>query len=112
MLRNQRIREIKAVLSLAELEKIEKDTQAEEQKSGHHEMAHDPEELISGQPLKQGREKHEIGRVAFKVYKEYLLYGASAIVLFIFILVFFSGQGKEIDPYCNNILMLKWENVH
>jgi hypothetical protein len=41
-------------------------------------------------------EERETGKVAFKVYKEYFLYGASAIVLFIIALAFFSGQGKVI----------------
>ena len=49
----------------------------------------------SGDVLRQEEEERETGRVAFKVYKEYFLYGASATVLFIIAMVFFSGQGKR-----------------
>ena len=110
-LKDGKIREITADLSLAELEKIEKYTQAEEQKSEHHETVNDPNGLTSGEPLKQESEKREVGRLAFRVYKEYLLYGASAIVLSVFILVFFSGQGKKIDLYRMSHHCLKNSNI-
>ena len=98
-LKDGKIRKVQADLSLAELEKIQKDTRPGEKKSADQEILHDPNELASGQSLKQERENREIGRVSSKVYKDYFLYGASAIVLFLFILVFFSGQGKKTALY-------------
>ena len=53
----------------------------------------DPGKHEKATSLKQEEEDREHGRVAFKVYKEYFLYGASAIVLFIISIVFLSGQG-------------------
>ncbi|XP_028391901.1 multidrug resistance-associated protein 4-like [Dendronephthya gigantea] len=45
------------------------------------------------QTLQPEEEERETGRVAFNVYKEYSLFGASASVLVVIALVFFSGQG-------------------
>ena len=45
--------------------------------------------------IKQDDEERGIGRVAFKVYKEYFSYGARPVVCFIVALVFFSGQGRQ-----------------
>ena len=47
------------------------------------------------QTMKQVDEEREGGRVAFKVYKEYCLYGSCAVVCFIVALVYVSGQGKK-----------------
>ena len=48
----------------------------------------------------QDDEERGFGRVAMKVYKEYLLYGAWPSVTFIAVLMFFTGQGKivKISP--------------
>ena len=45
--------------------------------------------------INQDDEERGIGRVAFKVYKEYFTYGAWAIVCFIVALVYCSGQGRR-----------------
>ena len=45
--------------------------------------------------IKQDDEQRGIGRVAFKVYKEYFTYGAWATVCFIVALVYFSGEGEN-----------------
>ena len=45
--------------------------------------------------INQVDEERGIGRVAFKVYKEYFTYGAWAIVCFIIALVYLSGQGRN-----------------
>ena len=55
-----------------------------------------PAGLATSGDVPPQEEERETGKVAFKVYKEYFLYGASAIVLFIIALAFFSGQGKVI----------------
>ena len=55
----------------------------------------DSGERERAQTLKPQEEGHEIGRVAFNVYKEYFLFGGSALVLIVIALVFFSGQGKK-----------------
>ena len=94
-LKDGKIRELKAGVQLAELCGPENDTTTEEKKSADDEMPYDPDNLDIGVPLKQEREKREVGRVAFKVYKEYFSYGASAIVWFFLVLVLFSGQGKK-----------------
>ena len=96
-LKDGKIRDLQVDLSLTELQEwIKKGTRPDKKKSADYEISHDPNEPTIGQSLKQEREKRELGRVAFKVYKEYFLYGASAIVLFLFILTFFSGQGRKI----------------
>ena len=45
--------------------------------------------------IKQDDEERGIGRVAFKVYKEYFTYGAWAVVCFMVVLVYCSGQGRS-----------------
>ena len=96
-LEDGKITELKDDLPLAEFEGLQKDTTQGEKESADHETSHDQNEISSGQSLKLQKEKREFGRVAFKVYKEYFLYGASIIVLFFFVLVFISGQGKKMD---------------
>jgi hypothetical protein len=63
---------------------------------GDHDVWRDPSGPGEAETLNLEEEERETGRVAFKVYKEYFLYGASAIVWFIIASLFFSGQGKEI----------------
>ena len=45
--------------------------------------------------INEDDEERGIGRVAFKVYKDYFSYGARPVVSFIVALVFFSGQGRQ-----------------
>ncbi|XP_028408178.1 multidrug resistance-associated protein 4-like isoform X2 [Dendronephthya gigantea] len=61
----------------------------------HEKMAawNDFDEQKEMRPLKVEEEWRERGRVSFNVYKEYFLFGASALVLFIIAVVFLSGQG-------------------
>ena len=47
----------------------------------------------------QEDEERGFGRVAMKVYKEYLLYGTWPSVTFIVVLMFFTGQGKIVKIY-------------
>ena len=95
-LKDGKIEEFKDELPLAESE-LENAT-PDGKTAGDVGVWRDPRELdeslTSGDVLLQQEEDRETGRVAFKVYKEYFLYGASAIVLFVIALVFFSGQGK------------------
>ena len=43
--------------------------------------------------INQDDEERGIGRVAFKVYKEYFTYGAWATVCFVVAMVYLSGEG-------------------
>ena len=58
---------------------------------------HEDNERNDKKSINQDVEERGIGRVTFKVYKEYFAYGAYAIVCFIVALVYFSGQGKKIE---------------
>jgi hypothetical protein len=92
-LKGGKIEELKAELTLAE---PELDQQNATPDGGDHDVWGDPSGPGEAETLNLEEEERETGRVALKVYMEYFLYGASAIVWFIIALLFFSGQGKEI----------------
>ena len=55
---------------------------------------HDNNEVNNKRTINQDDEERGIGRVAFKVYKEYLTYGAWSMVCIIVALVYLSGEGR------------------
>ena len=55
---------------------------------------YDNNEEINKKTINKDDEQRGLGRVAFKIYKEYLTYGAWAIVCFIVAMVYLSGEGR------------------
>ena len=71
----------------------------EEMSEDNKDECHEDNKRNDKKSINQDVEERGIGRVTFKVYREYFAYGAYTIVCFIVALVYFSGQGKKIGEF-------------
>ena len=74
---------------------LESDGHDENMSEDSDDECYEDNEENNKRTINQDDEERGIGRVAFKVYKEYFTYGAWAIVCVIVAFVYFSGQGKN-----------------
>ena len=94
-LRGGKIEELKIDVLQSEMLLLESASHDENMSEDSDDECYEDNEEDNKRTINQDEEERGIGRVAFKVYKEYLTYGAWAIVCIIVALVYCSGQGRN-----------------